>query len=76
MILNIPARGFGPSASIPFVVTRGYSIGASVAVPILEICTIGQYVNSLTSSGQYVSSLTSTGQCVNSLTSTGEVGVC
>ena len=30
---NLPARGFGPSASIAFVVTRGYSIAAPVATP-------------------------------------------
>lgn len=30
MILNIPGRGFGPGASVAFVVTRGYSIGEAV----------------------------------------------
>ena len=42
MIANIPCRGFGPSASIPFVCTRGYSIGAplQVAVPDIVIDTV------------------------------------
>lgn len=32
-ITTVVGRGFGPSASIPFVVTRGYSIGAASVVP-------------------------------------------
>ncbi len=32
MISNIPARGFGPGASIAFVVARGFGIGAPVVV--------------------------------------------
>jgi hypothetical protein len=39
MIANIPGRGFGPSASIPFVVTRGYSIGAVVIVTAQVVLT-------------------------------------
>ena len=32
MIKNVICRGYGPGASIAFVVTRGYSIGSAVVV--------------------------------------------
>lgn len=32
-IANVVTRGFGPSAAIKFVVTRGYSIGAAPTPP-------------------------------------------
>lgn len=33
-IANVVTRGYGPSASIPFVVTRGYSVGLAVAAAV------------------------------------------
>ena len=64
MVKNVICRGFGPGASIAFVVTRGYSIGVSTLTPITDACvaTSGQYVIVVATTGQYLNSVQTTGR--------------
>lgn len=60
MIASVVTRGFGPGATVPLVVTRGYAIGAPLVVAARTKTFTVRFASHLTYDVRFVSALTFT----------------